>query len=261
MRQIPVFLAIALALAATSSFAQSSSDVVTPETSERAEGVNDGAIVSSGGFLSAHPDMRWRLEGQEARRKERYDDAITYFRRAARYGDKPSQGVLGEMYFTGTGVPVDRPLGYAWMDLAAERGYPFLLAKRENYWNQLSAAERERAVAVGTELYAEFGDEFAKPRLEVVMRRERRNTTGSRTGHVGNLTIQIPTPGGTREIRGNEYYADKFWEPALYWRWQDHDWRKPGMGVVEVGAVMTDVNDPALEPETAAATPAANPVE
>ena len=69
----------------------------------------------------------------------------------------------------------------------------------------------------------------------------------TRTGTAISRTIQIPTPGGTREIRGTEYYADKFWEPALYWRWQDHDWRKPGLGTVEVGDVMTDANEPVAD--------------
>ena len=48
-------------------------------------------------------------------------------------------------------------------------------------------------------------------------------------------------------------YHEKFWNPALYWRWQDYDWKKPGKGQVDVGEVITDVNEPVLEDEPAAA--------
>ncbi|KFN50606.1 tetratricopeptide repeat protein [Arenimonas composti] len=254
MRQFPLvpLLVLALCAAAAPAFAtgvEPADASRTPRTTERPDAVRDSTIISSEAFLSGHPDMRWRLAGLEAEKLGRAGDAITYYRRAARFADKPSQGLLAEAYWLGRGVEQDRALAYAWMDLAAERGYPFLLAKREAYWNALSEAERERALELGTALYAEYGDEVAKPRMEQVMRRERRNVTGSRTGHVGALTIMIPTPGGTRTVDASHYYADKFWNPNLYWRWQDYDWKKPGMGVVEVGTVMTDENDPRLEAE------------
>ena len=40
------------------------------------------------GFLAAHPDLRWRREGLHAYTNKRYDEAMQYFLRAARYGDK-----------------------------------------------------------------------------------------------------------------------------------------------------------------------------
>ena len=60
---------------------------------------------------------------------------------------------------------------------------------------------------------------------------------GRRTGAVGALRIEIPTPTGTRSIDGSEYYDDKYWEPHLYWRMQDGDWREVGEGRVDVGDV------------------------
>ena len=35
--------------------------------------------------------------------------------------------------------------------IAAERGYPFLIVKREKFWNAMDAAERERAVVLRRE--------------------------------------------------------------------------------------------------------------
>ena len=109
----------------------------------------DELVMSSEGFLSSHPDLRWRGEGLEALQEDRAGEAFDYFKRAAKYADKPSQAMVAEMLWTGTGTPMDRPLAYAWMDVAAERAYIPFLAKREQYWNALSEAEQARALEVG----------------------------------------------------------------------------------------------------------------
>ena len=205
----------------------------------------DKTIITSDGFLGAHPDMKYRLTGLRWFAKQDWDRAHEDFRRAARYGDKPAQGMIGEMYWSGTGVAADRPTAYAWMDLAAERGYPLLLAKRERYWAALDASERALALTIGEQLYAEFGDDVAKPRLERELRKARRSLTGSRVGSVGSLTIHIPTPGGTRQVDGSQFWAEKFWAPAEYWAWQDADWKVPASGEVTVGDVMSLPPDPA----------------
>jgi hypothetical protein len=193
-------------------------------------------VATSESFLSAHPDLRYRLEGLDAVEKGRPEQAIGLFRRAARYADKPSQSMLGEMHWTGSGVPVDRVQGYIWMDVAAERGYPLMVAKRESYWSQLSDEERLRAREVGVAVMDEYGDAAAKPRLEKLLLRAKRNVTGSRVGNVGNLVIRIPTPTGYREVTGDDYYDRKFWEPERYFKWQDQDWVQPE-GKVDVGDV------------------------
>lgn len=227
---------IAAALAAAPALAQDSTD---PNRRPL-----EAEVMMSESFLGAHPDLKYRLSGLDRHAQRQWDRALEDFRRAARYGDKPSQGMLGEMYWQGQGVPVDRATAYAWMDIAAERGYPVLLAKREQYWNALDEAERARAVAVGRPLYDEYGDPAAKPRLERLLKRERRNLTGSRVGSVGNLTIRIPTPNGMREVRGSTFYQDKYWKPEQYWHWQDYDWKKPPQGDVSVGDVLTDEYEP-----------------
>src|SRR3546814_613891 len=81
-------------------------------------GIEPGILTE--GFLSSHPDMRWRREGLYSYNQEEYDIAMDQFLRAARYADKPSQAMIAEMYWKGIGVPRDRELGYAWMDWAAE---------------------------------------------------------------------------------------------------------------------------------------------
>lgn len=195
----------------------------------------DPAVLTEG-FLAAHPDLRWRGEGVRAYEAGDFESAATYFRRAARHADKPSQAMLAEMYWRGVGVDRDRALGYVWMDLAGERMYPDFIVMRERYWNELDEAERASAIERGQAVFAEYADDVAKPRLETILRRERRRTTGSRTGFVGNLTI-IPNTGpmaGTgMTLSGEQYYAKEYWEPEHYWQLQDQIWRAPPRGRVD----------------------------
>ena len=191
------------------------------------------------GFLAAHPDLRWRREGLHAYANQRYDEAMNHFLRAAKFADKPSQAMIAEMYWKGIGVPRDRPLGYAWMDLAAERFYSNFVILREQYWGGIGEIERQDAITRGQPLLAEYGDDVAKPRMARVLRKER-PVTGSRVGFVGNLQIipfTGPNAGTGLSIRADEYYAPKYWKADEYFKWQDQVWHAPPVkqGRVEVG--------------------------
>lgn len=72
----------------------------------------EDAMMMSAGFLSAHPDLRYRLLGLEEYRQGNHADAFRFFRRAAYYADKPSQGMVAEMLWQDQGVPQDRALAY-----------------------------------------------------------------------------------------------------------------------------------------------------
>jgi len=215
---------------------------------------DDPQIVSSRAFIDAHPDLRLRQSGEAAYHARQYRSAFTYFKDSARYAEKTSQAMVAEMLWKGEGTTQDKALAYAWMDLAAERGYPGLIALRERYWAGLSEAERKRAVDVGQSVYAEYGDEVAKPRMERELARARLQITGSRVGHVGTLKIpgaihigkgawlngNAKVDGGdfNRQIDGTRYYADNYWDPKEYWHWQDVRWAQ-AEGRVEVGAPVT----------------------
>lgn len=196
-------------------------------------GINPEVLTE--GFLAAHPDLRWRKQGMLAYEKQDYPRALEHFKRAAHYADKPSQAMVAEMYWQGIGAPGDRVLGYIWSDLAGERLYPDFIAIREHRWSQLDESERSQAIERGQAILDEYGDAAAKPRLERVLRSERRRVTGSRVGFVGAMTI-IPMTGplaGTgMTLSGDEYYAKKYWEPSEYWRMQDEVWRAPIRGRV-----------------------------
>ncbi len=230
MRTISL-LSIAALILATAAHAQDQAAVKQPDPPVF------NPLASNNDFLAYHPDLDDRRQGMETYQRGEYAFALRHFRAAARYADKPSQAMLASMYWDGKGVSQDRARAYAWMDLAAERGYPFLLANRERYWEALNADERKRAVDVGQSLYAEYGDDVAKPRLEAVLRQGLHQVTGSHTGFVGTLALQIPSfSGSPTTIDANQYYDPRYWKPQQYWAWADRSWKEP-TGKVNVGAL------------------------
>ena len=213
---------------------------IDAQAAEAAAGTKAGnpevdALMIKAGFLSSHPDLRYRLHGLEDFKRGKHDDALRFFQRAAYYGDKPSQAMVAEMLWNGQGGERNPVLAYAWMDLAAERGYAGFLGLRERYWNTLNEEERERALTEGQAIYAKYGDAAAQPRLATVLRRERRKITGSRTGFDGNVEIMIPVEGGFEQINGTKFFDEKFWDPKQYQAWHDSIWMKPRVGRVSVG--------------------------
>ncbi len=210
---------------------------------DRPPQISDEMVAA--GFLSGHPDLKWRREAIIEQDAGRHEVAFQQFRRAARYADKPSAAMVAEMYWKGIGVPQDRALGYAWMDLAAERMWRPFLIKRETYWAALTPEEQSRALAVGPAIYEEFGDAVAKPRKETAMNRAKRQMTGSRTGFIGAITIEIPSATGMIRISGDEFYSPTFWNIDRYWAWQEETWKEASPGTVDVGPVTEAGDEPA----------------
>lgn len=185
-------------------------------------------VLQSHEFLVYHPDLRFRGLGMQARERGRHEEARNDFRNAARYGDKLSQAALADMLWNGQGGPVDRALGYAWMDLAAERGTEWLVVQRERFWEGLSADERERAVREGRALYAEFGDPAATPRLERELRAGSMRQTGSRAGWNGAMRSQGRGDAGARVLQPEKHQLARYWDPVAYRQWQDEELARSG---------------------------------
>ncbi len=182
-----------------------------------------------------HPDEHYRALAIKAYERDEFTAAYKHFLRAAHYADKPSQAALAEMFWQGIGVEPDRAAAYGWADLAAERGYTAFLAQRERYWTQLTETERERALKLGAGIYAGYGDEVAKPRLERMLRKGDKWAYASVT-HRAYARAQLKNVDGwgyTLPMTG--FYEAKYWEPRQYWQWQDAIWREPGTGTVRVG--------------------------
>lgn len=195
----------------------------------------DPAVITSG-MLEAHPDLAGRQRGMDALLYGRPDDALPHFLQGARYGDKPSQAMLGELHWTGQGAGVDRVAGYLWMFLAAERGYHEFQVWAQLYWEQLDDAERAQVALRGPEMKAEYGDAATAPRLARVLRRERQRGTGSMIDASGQrATITAYENGRPVAIDGRRFYAEENFDPAAYRQVQDRLWTAPLEGRVDVG--------------------------
>lgn len=202
---------------------------------------------------SGHPNELARWHGMWTYDNGHVDEARRYFERAAFYGDKLSQHFLTLIYWNGDGVERDPVMAYIWADLAAERGNDELLLRmRERIWTELSPQEQQRAVALGQDYYARYGDAVAIKRGNTEMRRFMRTQTGSRVGLLtSKLDISMGKPdlwaGGGRSnfgpvgAMGTDFYADSRTRPDAYWKSEDTDLRallkRIGQGQVNIGEV------------------------
>lgn len=208
-------------------------------------------IARGSDFMHYHPDLRFRRDGMQ--RFEAGDHARAYelFQRAARFSDKPAQAMVAEMLWNGRGVATDRCLAYAWMDVAAERGYPVFISFRERYWTQLDDTERSCVSERGAAVYAEYGDAVAKERLEHMLRKRRMKFTGSRVGFVAfGLKVYAPTSSGLMaRAPVDQVYDRRFWHANEYHAWQDEIWERPPRGLVEVGPIDTAADAETRNPD------------
>jgi TPR repeat protein len=186
MRRHAVLLVLLAALACGSA-ARAQKAASAPGDLKRSGAVL--ADMATGPFIDAHPDLRFRHLGMAAYREGRRREALDDFRLASRYVDKASQSIVALMYWTGDGVGRDRALAYAWMDLAASRGYPELQHQRDLYRAQLTDAERDHARELRQTLEPDYGDEAGARRLTLELGSIRSQVTGSRLGWVGSGVV------------------------------------------------------------------------
>lgn len=148
---------------------------------------------------NARPGEFYFYKAAEAISRKQYTFATQMFTVAASWAYKPAEYNLGVMYFSGDGVPVDRPRGMAWMSLAAERNDSDYVDARELYYAQLSPEEFAKANEIWRELKKTYGDDVALKRAKARWREVRNGATGSRLGFVGSLVVGSPNgpKGGT----------------------------------------------------------------
>lgn len=195
-----------------------------------------------------HPDLYGEYVGMQRYAAGDYTAAMRYFLIGARFADKLSQMSIGLMYLNGEGVEKDPVAAFAWIALAAERKYPKFLATRDAIWAGLDTTQREQAKAMVEELYPQYGDATAKPRLATRMRWARAQSSGSylgaQIGPIASLTpaelfrnSTLPACGastmGGLPITGCGILADVkwYWDPKEYFEERDAEMT----GTVTVG--------------------------
>jgi TPR repeat protein len=96
----------------------------------------------------------------------RYSTARDALESAAHWASKPAQHALGIMYFNGDHSPKNRPLGVAWLALAAERHEPDYEQVFISAYQSLSPEERTQADAYWNAMKPKYGDAYAAARAQ-----------------------------------------------------------------------------------------------
>ena len=186
-----------------------------------------------------HPDLFGEFAGMRRYARRSYQDALKYFEIGAFYADKLSQLSIGLMYLNGEGVAPDPETAYAWLDIAAERGYPDFMATRDRVLAQLTPEQLQHAQALRAELAKKYADAVAKPRMEQQLRRGLEQMTGSHTGFdfglVHDSARGMLCRGTSLDINGlavpeagcgsEDIYAKSRWEPDKYFALRDSQWK------------------------------------
>lgn len=160
-----------------------------------------GSGASTGTLSNSHfntpesdgrPGVKFFAYAQQALHKHDYEHAIHMYKVASSWAYKPAEYNLGLMYFRGQGVPVNRPLGAAWMVLAAERGDALYVKARDVMVTVLSNAEFAQTNKLWGQLRQTYSDTVALPRAKAQWAWVSTHKTGTRAGGaVGNLMIGV----------------------------------------------------------------------
>ncbi len=97
------------------------------------------------------------IDASNAVQERQYDHAFALYQKAAKWGDKYAQFVVGNMYHLGTGTEQDNVAAYAWLKTASEarvREYRQALKDAEQ---ALSASQMTRAEQLAENLIENYG--------------------------------------------------------------------------------------------------------
>lgn len=173
-------------------------------------------------YTEGHPDVINEFAGMHLYAEGDYQGAMKDFLVAASYADKPSQLSIGLMYLNGQGVQKDPMTAYAWIALAAERGYPQFESTREEVWRQLNSSQREQAKVMQQQLSGEYGDAVAQPRMLQALQQS------IASGSASNGAAQsAPTDcAKIHAVECKDVYASWFWDPNKYFAGRDAAWNR-----------------------------------
>lgn len=191
-----------------------------------------------------HPDLFGEFAGMRHYTHHDYVGALKFFKIGAYYSDKMSALSIGLMYLNGVGVKKDPATAYAWLTVAAERGYPDFVATRDQVKATLSPQQLQRAQPILARIQAKYGDKVAKHRLIVQLNQGRMNITGSHTGfdfgitqrstgHCGGPAIVVGGEPMPQTGCGGAVFAAWRWDAKQYFAARDAQWN----ATVTVGAI------------------------
>lgn len=164
-----------------------------------------GSGVSAGSLSNSNfntpesdgrPGVQFFILGVQAFREGDYRHAIDMYQVAASWAYKPAEYNLGVMFLKGQGVPADRPLGAAWMVLAAERGNAEYVKARDVMVTLLSKVEFARTDLLWGKLKQTCGDKVALRRARAQWAWAKTHQMGTRVGGAtGELSVGVMDSG------------------------------------------------------------------
>ena len=200
------------------------------------------ALLGGAGFASASgmdhfglwdapssffPGAYFESKAQFYLKKKDYAFALVMFKQAGWWANRRGQYNAGVMLFNGIGVPADKILGTAWLQIAAGPHDDLAQQTLHQAEATLNPEQRAQVDIAFQSLKQTYGDAVTLPRALNRYATDRGQMTGSHTGHsIGPLAVY----GGDGSWRsGVDYYGDKNKELQ---RLVDHI-----TGTVSVGAV------------------------
>lgn len=198
---IAILLSVALVAASLPCHAQSETRGNVAAGPDYGSGFSAGLMSDANlntPAVEGRPGWKFFELGSLAFKKGDYSHAIAMFKVAASWAYKPAQYDLGMMYFNGNGVPVNRPLGAAWMILAAERGNPHYVKLRDEMVTVLTNSQFSETDKRWAELRKTYGDKVALRRAKAQWAFVKSEMTGSRVGgDPGELRVGVGRGAGS----------------------------------------------------------------
>lgn len=172
----------------------------TIEQPQYMSGAATGAL-SSQNLNTAEADGRpgWKFfnEGMQSYKQGDFAHAFYMLKLAAYWGYEPAAYNLGVMYFQGENVAKDRPLGAAWMFVAAQNGSSTYASARHMMVESLDGAERTQALADYDRLQPRYGAAAGR-RAGAQWAYVKSQATGSRVGGAGSAEVRVGLPASSR---------------------------------------------------------------
>ena len=107
------------------------------------------------------------------------EGAFTQYERAALYGNKEAQKLIGLSYLDGSGVDQDNAHAAAWLRLASSLGDTRTQSAYNDLMGKISDGDKAEADKIYGKLQKKFGDEAALKKRKKWARKEERSMSGS----------------------------------------------------------------------------------
>lgn len=156
---------------------------------------NPNAVI----YLDAHYDKQHNLVNPDqvlvAQAVKSYQngyngDALKKFKQAAAFGNSEAQMYIGLMYIKALGVKRDWTKGYAWIKLAALDQSKKHIQLRDSIYDQLKPNEKSKISIEYQTIEKDYNPSEALRRRDRWVRKQKLNTTGTRTG---SQTVNVQT--------------------------------------------------------------------